>query len=118
MTSAPVEIHLLADGDLREVCRTRVGPGAHEIEPVVLEQRLRCFAFDNPARLAEVPAGWVLRTPSGAIAGSMLCVPQRFEDPAGNTIPCAFWGYRIDPAYRSAGSTHHCAHTELADRHF
>ena len=114
----PAEIHPLVDTDLREICRVRAGPAAHEIESVVLEQRLRWFVLDNPFRLEDVPPGWVLRTQGGTIVGSLLCVPQRFVDAAGHAFTLLLSsGYFVDPAYRSVGTDLFNRYLELGSAH-
>src|SRR5438552_15625129 len=52
-------------------------------DPTAAEQakraaQLRWLLKDNPAAVADVPWGWVLRTGEGRLCGAMLCVPQRF----------------------------------------
>src|ERR1700676_3731539 len=101
----PVEIQPLAEADLVDICRTRAGVSGEraDADPIILERRLRWLVGDNPARLDEAPPGWVLRTRSGRIAGSMLCVPQRFASGHDTRTFLLSSGYYVEQPYRGLG---------------
>src|SRR5207237_9463685 len=80
-----VNVTTLTEADLHEISQTRrrwSGESA-DADPVALERRLRWLILDNPAMMDDVPAGWVVRTSNGQLAGKMFCVPQRFASDRG-----------------------------------
>jgi hypothetical protein len=68
----------IAPSDLEDLARflTRVSGSNTPLSVAV--NRLSWVLLQNPARNPADPLGWLLRAPSGEIAGCMGCAPQKF----------------------------------------
>jgi hypothetical protein len=73
-----LELNEIVPSDLEEVARfiTRMSRCDTPLASAVA--RLSWILLENPARVQGDPMGWLLRSPSGEIAGCMCCAPQKF----------------------------------------
>jgi hypothetical protein len=73
-----LKLHEMAASDLNEVARfiTRLSGSCTPHGEAV--DRLCWILLENPARRPEDSLGWLLRAPSGELAGCMCCSPQNF----------------------------------------
>jgi hypothetical protein len=67
------------------------------------EPKLRWFTFQNPARQAGIPLGWLLRGAGGDIVGIMLCVPQWFRYRDRAFLLLMSGSYYVDDRFRGLG---------------
>jgi hypothetical protein len=101
------EIREVEPGDLPDLARFYAAQGVaaslqrERGDPVA---HLRWFLFENPARASGVPAGYLARdVESGAVAGALLCCPQRFRSDASEYVVLTSGGYYVDAAHRGLG---------------
>jgi hypothetical protein len=73
-----LELNEIVPSDLEEVARfiTRMSRCDTPLASAVA--RLSWILLENPARVQGDPLGWLLRSPSGEVAGCMCCAPQKF----------------------------------------
>jgi hypothetical protein len=101
------EIREVEPGDLPDLARFYAAQGV--ASSVQLERgdpvaHLHWFLFENPARAPRVSAGFIARdAESGAVAGALLCCPQRFRSDAREYVVLTSGGYYVDIAHRGLG---------------
>jgi hypothetical protein len=72
-------------------------------EPVSVGNLLRWFLLDNPARNAEIPLGWGLRSNEGHLVGCILFAPQMFRYRQQNILVLGSSSFFVDKDYRGFG---------------
>jgi hypothetical protein len=72
-------------------------------EPAIVENHLRWFLFENPARDPQIPLGCGLRSPEGRLVGCILYVLQRFRYQQQKFLFVGSSSFYVDEAYRGSG---------------
>ncbi|MDP2325914.1 MAG: hypothetical protein Q8N51_18065, partial [Gammaproteobacteria bacterium] len=105
MKNAATQVAEITPGDLRAVAEflAREGDAPSPVAPDVVERRLKWRLLDNPARQADIPLGWMLKTATREIVGIHLCMPQRFVCPDGEYTLVMSGGYFVAENYRGFG---------------
>lgn len=100
------EVADISEGELAEVAeflarQVRAGEpmSANARHPA---DRLRWLLVENPARLADVPLGWRIRS-QGKIVGAALCIPFRVAGGGGSATALMFAKFFVDPPFRGMG---------------
>jgi len=107
----------IAPADLEEVARfiTRVSDSNTPLATAV--KRLVWILLENPAREPADPLGWLLRAPSGEIAGCMCCAPQKVCF-AQNTFTLMMANsFYVDDRYRGGGASIFLKYLQLGRRY-
>lgn len=100
-------IHEIGPGDIGEVAelihREASGTPASPELAAALTARMRWLLADNPANLAGVPWGWLLRDEHASVVGAMTCTPLRVAcgEWSGTALMSAKWF--VNQAHRGAG---------------
>ena len=104
---ADATITELAASDLDEaawfLARESTGADPTSDAAAAASARLRWLMLENPARLDDVPLGWVLRDDRGAIVGAMTCVPGRFAVNGHRFTALMSSNYYVSPSQRGVG---------------
>jgi hypothetical protein len=71
--------------------------------PAIVENHLRWFLLENPARDPQIPLGCGLRSPRGRLVGCILYVPQRFRYQKQEILIVGSSSFYVDEHYRGSG---------------
>ena len=111
------QLHDISPSDLEEVARfiSRVS-GSETPLPRAVE-RLSWILLENPAREPGDALGWLLRAPSGEVAGCMCCAPQKFC--LGQTTFTLMMAnsFYVDDRYRGGGTSILLKYLQLGRRY-
>jgi hypothetical protein len=80
-------------------------------------QHLEWFLFENPAQPDGVPRGWIARDTEGRVAGSKLCVGQRFVCDGRPYTLLMGGGYYVSSEHRGLGLALMRRYLEQGARH-
>jgi len=112
-----LQLHEIAPSDLEDVARfiSRVS-GSDTPLPRALE-RLSWILLENPARGPGDPLGWLLRAPSGEVAGCMCCAPQKFCFGQTTFTLMMANSFYVDDEYRGGGTSILLKYLQLGRRY-
>lgn len=101
---ARTDIRELEPGDLPDLVRFYASQtDADHSERGDAVGHMRWYLFENPARSAGLPAGFIGRDAEGRVVGALLCSPQRFRAGASEYLVCISGGYYVDVGSRGLG---------------
>jgi hypothetical protein len=80
-------------------------------------ERLTWILLENPAREPADPLGWLLRAPSGEIAGCMCCAPQEFCFAQKTFTLMMANSFYVNDRYRGGGASIFLKYLQLARRY-
>ncbi len=110
-------MHEIAPTDLEEVARfISRESGSDAPLPRTLE-RLSWILLENPAREPGNPLGWILRAPSGEVAGCMCCAPQKFRFGQTTFALMMANSFYVDEQYRGSGASIFLKYLQLGRRY-
>ena len=100
-----LQICPITPADLEEVARfiCRLSASTNPLAAAV--KRLNWILIENPVRCADDPLGWLLRHPSGELAGCMCCAPQRFCVGATTITLMMANSFYVEDRYRGTGTS-------------
>ncbi|MGA2356093.1 MAG: hypothetical protein ABSG02_16470 [Terriglobales bacterium] len=112
-----LQLGAIAPSDLEEVCRFILRASGSTTPLPRAVERLSWILLENPAREPADPLGWLLRAPSGEIAGCMCCAPQRFC--FGQKIFTLMMAnsFYVDGRYRGGGAAIFLKYLQLGRRY-
>jgi hypothetical protein len=116
-SSKTLQLHEIAPSDLGEVARfiSRVS-GSNAPLPRAIE-RLSWILLENPVRTPADPLGWLLRTPSGEVAGCMCCALQKFCFGQTTFTLMMANSFYMDEQYRGSGAAIFLKYLQLGRRY-
>jgi hypothetical protein len=100
-----LQLHEISPSDLEDVARfiSRVSGSGAPLPRAV--ERLSWILLENPARGSGDPLGWLLRAPSGEVAGCMCCAPQKFCFGQTTFKLMMANSFYVDDQYRGGGTS-------------
>lgn len=99
-----LRLEAIAPSDLEEVARFILRASGSNTPLPRAVARLSWILLENPARDPADPLGWLLRAPSGEIAGSMCCAPQKFCFGHKTFTLMMANSFYVDGHYRGSGA--------------
>ncbi|HSZ64324.1 MAG TPA: hypothetical protein VK828_21175 [Terriglobales bacterium] len=107
----------IAPADLEEVAGfiARISGSHTPLSTAV--RRLAWILLENPAREPTDPFGWLLRAPSGEIAGCMCCAPQKFCFAQKTFTLMMANSFYVDDRYRGGGASIFLKYLQLGRRY-
>ena len=99
--SSPAKLVTISDAEIIEVAQFIGAQSGREAEGVA--SHLRWFLLENPARDRRIPLGLGLRSPQGALAGCILCVPQTFRFQQQTLTVLGSSCFYVDAHHRGSG---------------
>jgi hypothetical protein len=112
-----IQLLEIAPADIEDVARFLSHASGSKAPIASAIARLSWILLENPARETGDPLGWLLRTPSGEVAGCMCCAPQKFclgETTYRLMMANSFY---VDEQYRGMGALIFLKYLELGDRY-
>jgi len=117
MPQQSLQLHEIAPSDLEEVARFISRESGSDMPlPRVLE-RLSWILLENPVRGPGDPLGWILRAPSGEVAGCMCCAPQKFCFGQTMFTLMVANSFYVDDQYRGSGASIFLKYLQLGRRY-
>ncbi len=95
----------IVPADLEEIARFIARLSGSNATLSTAVNRLAWILLENPARDPTDPLGWLLRTPSGEIAGCMCCAPQKFCLSQKTFTLMMANSFYVDDRYRGGGAS-------------
>lgn len=99
--SPHAELVAISEADIVELAQFIAVQSARE--PASVENHLRWFLLENPARDPQIPLGCGLRTPQGQLVGCILYVPQTFRFQKQTLLVVGSSCFYVDEHYRGKG---------------
>jgi hypothetical protein len=100
-----LQLYEIASSDLEEVALFIARVSGSKAPLARAAKRLSWILLENPARDSADPLGWLLRTPSGEIAGCMCCAPQEFCFGQKTFRLMMANSFYVDDQYRGGGAS-------------
>lgn len=107
----------IAPSDLEELARFIAGISGSNTPLPRAVARLTWILLENPAREPADPLGWMLRAPSGEIAGCMCCAPQKFCFAQKTFTLMMANSFYVDDRYRGGGASIFLKYLQLGRRY-
>ncbi len=99
--SPPAKLVTISESDIVELAQFIAAQSGRE--PAVVENHLRWFLLENPARDPQIPLGCGLRSPGDQFAGCILYVPQWFRYQQQEVLVVGSSSFYVDERYRGSG---------------
>ena len=110
--SPPAKLVVLSESDLPNLAQFIASQSGREAGAV--ENHLRWFLLENPARHPQIPLGCGLASPEGQLVGCILYVPQIFRWQAKTLLVLGSSSFYVDEPYRGTGGLIFLRFSELA----
>jgi hypothetical protein len=112
-----LQLHEIVPSDLEEVARfiSRLSGSDTPLPHAV--KRLSWILLETPGRDPGDPLGWLLRAPSGEVAGCMGCAPQKFCVGQTTLTMMMANSFYVDDQYRGAGASIFLKYLQLGRRY-
>lgn len=105
--SGGVRVEALKESDLDQTVRFQHEQiGGSDSDPALHRARIekaRWYLFENPELSDDLPRGFVARSGSGDVIGTMQCSPQRFRIGDEEVVLLCSGGYYVDSTHRGVG---------------
>jgi len=116
-TGKNLQLHEIAPSDLEDVAGFIGRASASNVPLPLAIERLSWILLENPARAPGDPLGWLLRTPSGEVAGCTCCAPQKFCFGQTTFTLMMANSFYVDDQYRGSGTSIFMKYLQLGRRY-
>jgi len=112
-----LQLYEITSSDLEEVALFIARVSGSKVPLARAAKRLSWILLENPARDRADPLGWLLRAPSGEIAGCMCCAPQEFCFGQKTFRLMMANSFYVDDQYRGGGASILLKYLQLGSRY-